>query len=575
MNAPRLLGFTQNRLAWVILGAALALSAFVRWRLSEFPLERDEGEYAYAGQLILQGIPPYRLAYNMKLPGTYLAYAGLMAIFGQTAAGVHLGLLAVGLASIGLLFLLTRDLFNGLTGAVAAMFFAVLSLSPSVLGLAAHATHFVAFFGLAGVWVLWRALRSDRVWLFLPAGVLLGLAFVMKQHGVFLPCFGGLAALLSGVKRRPFLSPRHLVTCLLYAVGAVLPLAAICGWLWLAGTFDKFWFWTFQYARTYVVQVPWELVLPCFWNQTTMAIGRNWPIWALALVGAVSLARSRGVPGRRAFIFAFLGFSFLCVCPGFYFRVHYFIVFIPCVAILASVGCVALVGAAARRATAESGGAGSHAPSAGRRGKRQQAKPGAAVGHWDVVARRALVGVAILISLAAAVFPVWQQRSVYFVLSMETACRKVYGFNPFIQCRVIADYLKTHSSPDDRVAVFGSEPELFFYAGRKSATGYIYMYPLMEPHALARKMQNEMIDEVEAAKPEFLVSVSVPTSWQELPGADRHILNWVNRYAVTDHYPVGLIDILPNEETEYKWDAEAAGAQPRSNSHIWVMRRKR
>lgn len=37
------------------------------------PLERDEGEYAYAGQLMLQGIPPYQLAYNMKLPGTYAA----------------------------------------------------------------------------------------------------------------------------------------------------------------------------------------------------------------------------------------------------------------------------------------------------------------------------------------------------------------------------------------------------------------------------------------------------------------------------------------------------------------------
>jgi len=33
------------------------------------------GEYAYAGQLILQGVPPYKEAYNMKLPGTYAAYA--------------------------------------------------------------------------------------------------------------------------------------------------------------------------------------------------------------------------------------------------------------------------------------------------------------------------------------------------------------------------------------------------------------------------------------------------------------------------------------------------------------------
>ncbi len=62
------------------------LAAFIRYRLLDMPLERDEGEYAYAGQLILQGIPPYELAYNMKLPGTYYAYALGMAVFGQTTA---------------------------------------------------------------------------------------------------------------------------------------------------------------------------------------------------------------------------------------------------------------------------------------------------------------------------------------------------------------------------------------------------------------------------------------------------------------------------------------------------------
>jgi len=38
------------------------------------PAERDEGEYAYASQLILQNTPPSKLAYNMKFPGTYAAY---------------------------------------------------------------------------------------------------------------------------------------------------------------------------------------------------------------------------------------------------------------------------------------------------------------------------------------------------------------------------------------------------------------------------------------------------------------------------------------------------------------------
>ena len=174
----------RNWLAWFILAIALAFAVFVRGRLAEFPFERDEGEYAYAGQLILQGVPPYSLAYNMKLPGTYLAYAGLMAVFGQTTAGVHLGLLAVNLVTIVLIFFFARDLFDSLAGAVAAACFSVLSISPVVLGMAAHATHFMAVFGMACAWVM-AGDRSDKVWPFAASGVLLGLAFLTKQQGVF------------------------------------------------------------------------------------------------------------------------------------------------------------------------------------------------------------------------------------------------------------------------------------------------------------------------------------------------------------------------------------------------------
>ena len=74
---------------WVVVLLVMLAAGLLRWRLLDIPLERDEGEYAYAGQLMLQGIPPYQLACNMKLPGTYAAYAVLMAVFGQTIAGVH------------------------------------------------------------------------------------------------------------------------------------------------------------------------------------------------------------------------------------------------------------------------------------------------------------------------------------------------------------------------------------------------------------------------------------------------------------------------------------------------------
>src|SRR5258707_6472276 len=95
---------------WIIVGLAMLFVFAIRWRLREMPLERDEGEYAYAGQLILQGIPPYELAYNMKLPGTYVAYAAILRTFGETAAGIHVRLLLVNAGTTLLMFFLARQL---------------------------------------------------------------------------------------------------------------------------------------------------------------------------------------------------------------------------------------------------------------------------------------------------------------------------------------------------------------------------------------------------------------------------------------------------------------------------------
>ena len=67
-----------QRLWWLFAAIVFVLVVAIRLRLLGIPLERDEGEYAYAGQLLLEGRPPYELAYNMKFPGTYAAYAGIM-----------------------------------------------------------------------------------------------------------------------------------------------------------------------------------------------------------------------------------------------------------------------------------------------------------------------------------------------------------------------------------------------------------------------------------------------------------------------------------------------------------------
>ena len=79
----------ENAALFIITGLVVLLCIYVRIRLLGIPLERDEGEFAYFGQLMLKGIPPFAAAYSMKLPGIYGMYALIMTLFGQTAQGIH------------------------------------------------------------------------------------------------------------------------------------------------------------------------------------------------------------------------------------------------------------------------------------------------------------------------------------------------------------------------------------------------------------------------------------------------------------------------------------------------------
>src|SRR5271168_893256 len=237
-----------SALAVVLL--AIIFFGLIRYRLRDMPLERDEGEYAYSGQLLLQGIPPYKLAYNMKLPGTYLAYAGMLAAFGETPAGIHLGLLLVNAAAVLLVYFLASALFGRLAAVVAGCSYALLSTSISVMGFEAHATNFVVPPALLGMLVLLAALRPGRWWLLFLSGLCSGIAILMKQHGMFFALFGLLYLIWSGWKRK--LAPAAILRrAAAFASGVVLPYAATCWLLYQAGVFSQFWFWTVSYAGEY------------------------------------------------------------------------------------------------------------------------------------------------------------------------------------------------------------------------------------------------------------------------------------------------------------------------------------
>jgi len=482
-----------SRSFWAIAFLIILFFGLIRFRLRDMPLERDEGEYAYAGQLMLQGIPPYQFAYNMKLPGTYAAYAGVLAIFGETPAAIHCGLLIVNAATTFLVILLARRLFGCWSGLVAGASYALLSTSPTVLGFAGHATHFVVLPALAGILLLPVGAELRSKWRIAVSGMLLGLAFLMKQPGIAFVCFG--VAWLAWSHSKPRWKSIREIALLLG--GAAVPFAWTCILLFKAGVFDQFWFWVFSYGSQYGSAIKPLDGLLLLAGTLPAVIGTTAPIWAIAAVGAFAIVRHRR--WEAFFPLAFLAFSFLAVCAGLHFRSHYFILLLPAVSILA----------------------------------------GAAMAIGPTDARPILKPALVLSAFALALL---FGRNFLFRMNPVEAARSVYGANPFPEAMELANYLRQTSRRDSRIAVFGSEPEIYFYSDRRSATGYIYAYGLVEPQKYARRMQQEMAREIERSQPEYFIYVRCPLSWLKSGKSDPWIFAWAdqylnNRYELVDPQP--------------------------------------
>ena len=519
---------------WLLFGATLVAVTWARIRLLGLPLERDEGEYAYTGQLLLQGIPPYKLAYSMKFPGTAASYALLMSIFGDTTTGIHLGLIVINLVTVGLIFFLGRYLLSELAGLAAAAAYGVISLMPYVLAQAAHATHFVVLPAIAGTSVLLRALdRQSRI-LILASGCLFGLALLMKQPGLFFVLFG-IVYLFSRGRSEHVKLRQSALRSLIFLLGVTVPLLVTCLLLWNVGVFEQFWFWTIKYAGQYGSQVSIADGLRIFANNLPNAVGTAWPIWGIAASGLVMCMVNRTLRTRAVFLTTFAFFSILAVCPGFYFRPHYFILVLPAVSLLAGLAVAA------------------------------------ALDTIRFGAQNFRFVVLLLFGFALA-WPIWAEADFFFERPLAEANRMVNGTNPFLESIKIGEYIRAQSSVSDTIAVLGSEPQIYFYSRRHSATGYIYTYGLMEPQPYAHQMQQEMMREIETAHPKFLVMVVVNKSWLAGRDSDQSILRWADAYCDANYEEVGLINIS-DRGTDYYLSGRPPNVTPTAD-HILIYRRK-
>jgi hypothetical protein len=274
--------------------------------------------------------------------------------------------------------------------------------------------------------------------------------------------------------------------------------------------------------------------LRAFWENSQVVVAPSFLIWILAAVGLTAIFWNAAARRQSRFLIIFLLFSFLAICPGAYFRPHYYILVLPAAAMLAGVGLCSLA---------------------------------------ELRAENSRTTRLIVLFFCMGI-SVYRQRQEYFFLSPTDLVRRIYGDNAFGPALGVADYVREHSPEDAKIAVLGSEPEIYFYAHRHSATGYLYMYSLIVHHKYTARMRDEMMQELERNRPLYVVYVDVWDDWGGREGGPelKEFLPHLRDFMAQSYEVVGIAEI--GEAVRYTWDAAARNHQPQSSNTMYVLRRR-
>lgn len=439
-----------------------------------YPFARDQAVFTYVGKTIAEGGMPYRDAWDLKPPGIYLAYAAFWQLSGSdafrmmTVTRVADVLLAcvTGL----LLVLLGRKLRNPWIGLAAAGWYAALYLQETYWGMA-QAESWSNPLVLAAALLLMDRGSGSRIPQSAAAGLLLGMVALLKPTAL-LPA---LPFLLSGSSDKSGAQTRSAKTAAVVIACAVVPALAAFLWLKAGGAWDAY----VDIQQGFVAPYA-RLHAPDMWKRVENVFGYtlgwsrdHWAPIALGVVGGLWSRKTSDAPllGKAAVA---LGMAWLGVCvQNKYFGYHWQPL-LPFLALLAGVGTAAVL---------------------------ERLYPLIAP-RWAVAAPLAWA-----VSVAGGDIAAGAQRSAGAMSATEWNTRfgpPGRGDYSFEADREVAEWLRKHSQPDDRIQIWGFEPAIYLMADRNCATRFFFNVPVAVEFT-PQAWRSEFLQVLNADPPEWLI----------------------------------------------------------------------
>lgn len=532
-NIPYLLG---------LLGV-MTLIVIIRSHFLTIPFERDEGSYAYCGKIILNGAVPFKDIGSQRLPGVFYSYAFIIAIFGYTLKALHVAFICVNLLSAFFIYLVGRKLFNNIAAIAGAACWALLSMNMSISGFTVQSEHLVALAVAAGTYCLLKYFdKRAYLWVAL-SGLCFSWGFEVKQTSFFLGLFAGVLLVGRQFFEKPRDMKKTILSALVFVAAVVIPVIIDLFIVWKRGGWEDFNYWFFDIRKEYSSIIPFDQGVD-YLKMAWEAMYANYKfIWIMSMIGPVLLLFTDARWWAKLGVIGFYVCGFLTVTPGNHYYGHYFLQWIPMVCISAGAGFYAI---------------------------EQLLRVKVKLYSTSVMVVLAILGIFTIANLMSL-------KKYYFNPNNTQLLRQVYGLNPFPESKVIADKLNTMLKPEDKIAVFGTEIQMYFYTNRISPSRFAGSGALLEfPVKKAEEWQKEFISDVEKASPRFLVFYSHPISWMANPSVKNLIFPWFDKFSNEKYNLVGYADMY-DSGTNYVWapDIDYVNNPPKSQYKIFVFERKK
>ena len=514
----------------------------IRSNYVNIPFERDEGSYAYSGKIILEGAVPFKDIGSQRLPGVFYCYAFIISIFGYTLKSLHIAFIVINILSSIIIYFTTRKLFNTIAAIGASLFWAFLSMNMAISGFTIQSEHLVAFFALCGIYSLLKYFDKYSYYWIILSGLSFCLAFEVKQTSFFLGFFAGLIL----VGRQFFIRNRNykqiIISTLLFAACIIVPVIVDLLIVFKRGGYEDFNYWFFDIRKEYSSVITFDQGLE-YLGMNFNAMYQNYKfIWILSFLGSISIFFTNAKWWLKFFVIGFYTFGFLTVMPGNHYYGHYFLQWVPTVCISAS-AFIYFVNETL-------------------------------INKLKIKKSSTYIILTILVIFSFSHLSALKKY--YFNKNNTQILRQVYGLNPFPESKIIADKLNTLMKPEDKLAVFGTEIQMYFYTNKKSPSRFAGSGALLEfPVKKSEEWQNEFITDVEKANPKYLVFFSHPISWMANPNVKNLIFPWFDKFSAEKYNLIGFADMYDNN-TNYVWapDLDLANNPPKSQYKIFIFERK-